>query len=110
MLSLIRADVTDRRLPSANLLNIVTRPMAVLVSSREDGESGGGQPLRCSYCARRLLWQRISTEIRKKGLIVGKKRRAARAWEYSKERNRDKEKEGKKKKEKAKSDGKGKPK
>lgn len=49
MLSPIHADATDRRLPSANLLDLVTRPMAVLVSSGENGESGGGQPLRCSY-------------------------------------------------------------
>lgn len=40
MLSLIRADVTDRRLPSANLVDLVTRPMAVLVSPGGDGESG----------------------------------------------------------------------
>lgn len=72
MLSLIRADVTDRRLPSANLLNLVTRPMAVLVSSREDGESGGGQPLRCSYCARRLLWHRIFYGDQDEGLTRGK--------------------------------------
>lgn len=54
MLSLIRADGTDRRLPSANSVDLVARPMAVLVSSRT--VSRGGQPLRCSYCVRRLLF------------------------------------------------------
>lgn len=55
MLSLIRADGTDHRLPSANPLELVTGPMAVLVSSRENGESGAVShcvvhTVRGAYC------------------------------------------------------------
>lgn len=89
MLSLIRADGTDRRLPSANLLNLVTRPMAVLVSSREDGESGGRSAIALFVLCAAPTVASYSTEIRMKSLLVGKKRRAARAWEYSKESNKD---------------------
>lgn len=78
MLSLIRADGTDRRLPSANWLDLVTRPMAVLVSSRENGESGRSATALFILCAAPTVAS-YSTDIRMKGLLVGKTRRAARA-------------------------------